>query len=137
MSYKKIGIVDMSILNRITEEDVCMWLAAQMQNLRNQGVPIGHVDVACWFRDYRDGKYYDTCFNGHDPGHCLGWALTHPTLNGVARELRRKALGDPSKTAECKRREARALLKEAEELEQAAKGILPICTTTPTESGVA
>jgi len=103
------------ILDRITEREVMLWLAARLDKLRAESkLPIYHMDVSVWQRANRP---YDVSWNMHAPDIC---ALTHETIESALLEVREKLLGDPRGRAKAKRREAKALLEEAAELETVA-----------------
>jgi len=120
--YKKhpIESVDLSILDRISEDEITAWMAARLHKLRVDGVEIYTLDLDCWHRSsYGNVQYYDTRFGGHGGGQCDG----QPTVKELVRKLRTKQLNDPAGKAMEKRAKARRLIKEAERLEVIAQSI--------------
>jgi len=65
----------------------------------------------------RANRPYDVSWNMLAPDIC---ALTHETIESALSEVREKLLGDPRGQAEEKRRKAKELMEEAEQLENVA-----------------
>lgn len=112
--YLKIPKPDATILERISEADVTMWIAARLAQLRETTPQIYNLQTEADFRKYRDEEYYDVNWSGHALDKC---ALTHTTVESMAKELRQELLGNPKARAAEAKRKAAALMKEAEELE--------------------
>lgn len=112
--YLKIPTVDMTILERITEADATMWIAARLAKIRETTPQCNNLQLEADFRQYRDEQYYDANFAGHGLDKC---ALTHPSVESMHAELREELLGNPKARARENKRKAAVLLKEAEELE--------------------
>jgi predicted N-formylglutamate amidohydrolase len=114
-TYLEVSSPDTEILARITEREVMLWLAARLDKLRAESkLPIYHMEVAVWQRANRP---YDVAWNMHAPDIC---ALTHETIESALLEVREKLLGDPRGRAQEKRRQAKELMAEAEQLETVA-----------------
>lgn len=111
--------VDLTILERISEDDVTAWLVARLHQLRESGVEMSSMDLECWFRNFHGKSSYVTRFGGHGANQCAG----QPTVKEMVKELRKKQLDDPAGKAREKRDKARRLIKEAERLEVIAKSI--------------
>ena len=112
----KLAEIDHSILDRITQADLQMWLVAKMAALREAGVPIHYLSLSVDFRHYcrRDEPYYDTSWSGHAAGECCLWKRS-PEL--VAGTLSEEIGGNPREKARKARMEAEQLLRQAEALE--------------------
>lgn len=113
--------VDLLILDRITEDDVAKWLIARLCKMRAGGVPVSHIDLQVWYRNYGTSfaspvnEHFDYTFNGHALDSCV---LTMGSTARVEEELRNLVNGDAQGRANRKRLEAKRLLAEAEELEK-------------------
>lgn len=106
-----------SILDQITEAQVVEWMAAKLDQIRNEsGLPIHNFDVEVWRREYTEYKY-DASWSLH-AGPCC--ALTHKTIASAVEEARQELLGNPKEKADEARRKAKALLEEAETMEKLA-----------------
>ena len=120
--YRKIKPqeVDSSILERISEDEICLWMAARLAKIRESGLNVD-LQLKCNFRDYYGGKeqYYDADWTMHGYGEV---AMTHKTIDSAVRELREIVAGNPRQKAEQKRAEAQRLIKEAEELAALSQG---------------
>ena len=120
--YRKIKPqeVDSSILERISEDEICLWMAARLAKLREDGLSV-NIDLRVNFRSYYGGneQYYDVGWTLHGYGEV---AMTHKTIDSAVRELREIVACNPRQKAEQKRAEAQRLIKEAEELAALAQG---------------
>lgn len=114
--HRKIELqeIDASILERITEDQVCLWLAARLAKIRESGLKVD-LYLACNFRNYYGGKeqYYDADWTMHGYGEV---AMSHKTIDSACEEMREIVAGNPREKAAAKRREAQRLLREAEDL---------------------
>jgi hypothetical protein len=116
VSYKKHSMpVDESILERITVEEVEMWLTAKLHSLRVNGLPLSTFEIQAWHRDYRAEQCYDTHWTAHAPGSVCAYG---ETLDSVCSDIATELKGFPQERAREKRAEARRLLEEAEKLEK-------------------
>ena len=109
----------MSILDRITEDEIAAWMVAKAQSLQSQSLPLECLDSDLWHRRDHKGSYYDVGFKiyaGGKHGHGA-------TIAEAAREVREILADNPLSRAAEKRREARAALKEAEKLETLAASL--------------
>lgn len=118
-SYLKIPTVDMTVLDRISETEVAMWIAARLAKLRGTTPQCNNLQLEADFRQYRDEEYHDVNWSGHALDKC---ALTHTTVESMHAELRQELLGNPKARAIEAKRKAAALMKEAEQLEALAVG---------------
>ena len=120
--YRKIKLqeIDRSILERISEYEICLWLAARLAKIRESGLKVD-LHLKCNFRDYYGGKeqYYDADWTMHGYGEV---AMFHRTIDSACEEMREIVAGNPCQKAEQKRAEAQRLIKEAEELAALAQG---------------
>lgn len=115
----EISVLDMTILDRITEAEINEWMCAKMHAAREAGTPIGSMDCEVWHRRYRDQEYYDTKFDGHALGKCA-----HGKTSGeMLAELKEKVANNPRERAREKRDEARRAMAEAEKLEALADSL--------------
>ena len=116
--WKRIENLDRSILERITEDDVVMWMAAKLDSVRGQ-LPVSCVQLMANFRDYRNDAHYDVNWGMHAADKCTG---TQPNTESCIATLKQELLDNPKKRAEAARWKAKELLKEAAELEALAVG---------------
>jgi hypothetical protein len=123
--YTKIPAdqIDLTILDRITEADVCMWVAARLSASRSAGLLTPDLELNCNLREYRwqENPYYDLSWTMHGPGRAL--AMTHATVSSAITHLRSQMADNPAEKAAEKRAEARRALEEAEALEKAAAAL--------------
>lgn len=110
-SYKDIPNIDATILDRITEADVEMWMAAKIQSLRTD-VPAHHLAVSVNFAAGRRPEIYSS-WNFHAGDKCAMEA----SIGNCRRIVKEELLNNPKKRAAEFRRKAAVLLKEAAELE--------------------
>lgn len=114
--HRKIELkeIDAAILDRISEDEVCLWMAARLAKIRESGLNADlNLDVD--FRTYYGGKeqYYDAAWTMHGYGEV---AMAHRTIASACDELRERVAGNPREKAAKKRAEAERLLREAYEL---------------------
>ena len=112
--FKRIETLNADILHRISEAEVCEWLAAKLQLLRGQ-LPISCVQLTANFRNYRNDTHYDVHWGMHAADKCTG---TQPDTKSCMDTLKQELLDNPRKRAEMARWKAKELLKEAAELEE-------------------
>ena len=118
-TYLKIETVDMTILERISEADVTMWMACALAKLRETMPQCSNLQLQSDFRHYGGEHYYDACWAGHALDKC---AITHPSIESMHQELHQELHKNPKARALEARSKAQRLLKEAEELEAASVG---------------
>lgn len=107
----------LEILDRITEVDVALWMAAKLHSIRlATKLPIYHIVLNAWRREYKD-QPYDMDWSMHAPDVCV---INHGKIESAVAEIREIILGDPKGKAAEKRRQAAALLQEAAQLESIA-----------------
>lgn len=114
----KIAAIDPTILERISEHEVGMWLVARLAQLRGT-VRANNIQLEADHRTWAKEEYYDFNWSLHGVGEI---AMTHKSTESAARDLRERIMGNPTDKAAQKRAEARRALAEAEELEAAARG---------------
>lgn len=111
--WKRVENVDGSILERITEAEVIMWMAAKLAAVRGT-LPASCISVMANFRKYGADEYYDVNWGMHAADKYTG---TQPDTACCVKRLKEELLDNPKSRAEEARRKAKQLLKEAEELE--------------------
>lgn len=118
-NYLKIPTVDMTILDRISDADATMWIAARLAKLREKMPQCSNIQLQADFRNYRPESYYDASWAGHALDKC---ALSHNSVESMRQELHQELHNNPKARASEARSKAQRLLKEAEELEAASVG---------------
>ena len=115
MSYETIIpkiIPNKEILTQITEAQVCAWMAAKLEEVREM-IPAHNINVAAHFLEHRDGPYYFH-WGMHAADKCV--TCESDTYTCV-RLLREKINDKPRERAAEARRKAQALLDEAAQIE--------------------
>lgn len=114
-----IEAIDITILERISEEEIAAWMAAKAHTLQSPGLPLESLDIDLWHREGYSKSGYDTGFKIYAGGkHGRG-----ATIAEAVREVREKLADNPASRAAEKRRQARAAIKEAEKLEKLAASL--------------
>lgn len=109
----------MSVLDRVTEADVKMWLAAQLKRIRQERPALGLTVIELGIRayDYLPENYLMD-FSGHAGGECdTGCAGLEQLVESLSSKI-----GDAATRAAAARRKAADLVREAEELERTLTG---------------
>lgn len=112
-NYIEIESPDMTILDRISEADAAMWMAAKLKQLREK-LRCHNLQCSADYRTYRPNGYFDVSWTMHGLDKV---ALTHRTIESAAKELEQELLDNPKRRAAEAKRKAQELLKEAAELE--------------------
>ena len=117
-SYTKIVTPDDAILERITEDDVMMWMAAKLAYLRPAA---DNIQLQVCVRNYRnEPPYADVSWTMHGADKV---AMTHKSTASCFDHLCQELRDNPKQRASEARRKAALLVKEAEEIEAAS--VLP------------
>lgn len=107
---------DISILDRISEQDIHEWLKARFRQIKEtQLESITSFNLTVHNFGYGNTEVWSGM---HAAGECV---TTEADTAAAATELRAKLMGNPESKALQKRREAESLLKEAQQLEALAK----------------
>lgn len=117
--FKTIEPVDASILDRITEADVEMWMAARLQQVRETLPAASRLDFNASFRYFCKVKDYYVHWGIHAADKCSG---TSPSSAAAFKTVRDALLDNPKARAAEARRKAKDLLDDAEKLEALASG---------------
>ncbi len=106
-----------SILDRISEREVCNWMIAKMEQLRAGSIPgLHYIDLSV----HENGREPYCSWGAQGCGEC---AVSHKTLDEAAKQLRDDIMDSPASKASAKRRAAKSLMEEAEQLEKIAATI--------------
>lgn len=113
IDYKRHDAVDMSILGRITENEVELWMAAKLQSIRESGTKINSMSIATTPRDWAPSPHIDTQWCLHAADKCDMGTSIDVTLSRLIEQVK----NNPHKRAIEARQKAARLIKTAEAIE--------------------
>lgn len=114
-SYTKIVTPDTSTLERVSENDVMMWIAAKLSELRPA---VDNIQLQGCIRNYRnEPPYADVSWTMHGADKV---AMTHKSTASCYEHLCQELSDNPKQRAAEARMKAARLMKEAEEIEAAS-----------------
>lgn len=112
--WKRIENIDPSILDRISEDDVTMWIAARLQQVREKFPQASSLGVTLHrFNFCRDDRI-SADWSMHAADKCSG---TSPTIAAALKTVRDELMNHPERRAAEARRKAKDLLEEAAQLD--------------------
>lgn len=128
--YRRIDTdkIDATILDRVSEADVQMWLAAKIMAIRGGVAPLlGHMEFDVWFRSYWGGKeqYLDCSINLSGAG---GSAHTHKSIESALRDYLLQAADNPDEKAKKHRQKAESHIDQAKRLEELAAKVTSVAS---------
>ena len=112
--FKRIENIDASILDRITEDDVTMWIAAKLQQTRETLPQASSLGVNLHRFNFCHDDHISADWGMHAADKCSG---TSPTVNAALKAVRDELMDHPARRAAEARRKAKDLLEEAAQLE--------------------
>lgn len=114
-----VSQIDHAILERISEDEIGMWLVARLHNIRAAGLLANNLTVDTDDRSHfrSPEPYLNVSFTMHGAGKV---AMTHRTIDSAITELREQIMDNPKARAAKMRAEARRALEQADEIEAAA-----------------
>ena len=112
--WKRIENIDASILERISEDDVTMWIAARLEQIREtlpQAVALG---VKLHRFNFARDAHINADWGMHAADKCSG---TSPSVAAALKNVRDELMDHPAHRAAEARRKAKDLLEEAAQLD--------------------
>ncbi len=102
-----------SILDRISEREVCNWMLAKLEQIRATKLPDCHnLCITAFWYDHMSAP--ETNWGMHASGECV---TSEPNFDIALAKLHNEVLVEPEKKALEKKRQAAELLREAASLE--------------------
>lgn len=120
MSYTDIptAAIDLGILDRITEDEIRLWIAAKMYQTRAGGLAVHCLSIAVNIISTHTPPTYSNWTAHVGDGYCEALA----TLDETLEQLREK-FGSPERRSAEMRRKAERLLMQADELHPVQCGV--------------
>lgn len=114
-----VSKIDHTILERISEDEICMWLVARFHKIAELGNFATSLSIDVHDRShYRAPEpYLDVSFTMHGADKV---AFVHRTIDSAVADLHEQLLDNPKARAAKKRAEARRALEQADAIEAAA-----------------
>lgn len=112
--WKRIENIDASILDRITEDEVTMWIAARLQQIRENLPQASCLGVNVHRFNFCHDPHISADWGMHAADKCSG---TSPSVAAALKAVRDELMDHPAKRAAEARRKAKDLLEEAAEIE--------------------
>lgn len=117
--FKQIEAIDATILDRITEADALMWVAARLQQLRETLPAVSSLGLDVHYFQFCREEHCSASWGIHAADKCSG---TSPDVATAFRTVRDELMNNPQRRAAEARRKAKDLMEEAAQLEALASG---------------